>query len=681
MSQPQCLVPVSLGELFDKYSILQIKSEQVTDNEKLELVEKELEYLKPLVKKYPLDPSYKKSIRVVNEKLWDIEDKIREKERKNEFDEEFIELARQVYKTNDERCVIKNKINVILNSDITEIKSYVNLEKNKEPNDIIYIDEDNTKDINETKRTETKKTEIKKTEIKKTEIKKTETKEDLLKLAVKYKNDNKHFLAIEAYNKLLVLQPSKIEYLESLGEVYENANLHNEAIECFEKIIKIQPYNGVIVNRIGMIYFIMSNFEKALEYFKQILNIKNDIPDVYNNMSNCYVSLKQYKMAETVLKISLNLRKDKNIYDRLGNLYYIMKRYDESMYFYKQIEEKDRTPKDIYNLSYVYLATKKLKKGFEMYENHLATNDINPQTKLRDRLDIPHINNWNGIDACESLLVLYEQGIGDNIMYFRFIIQLAEKYPEMKITYYCRGIFEYFFKSYKNITVKTDNIPNVISNEEYDFKLYIMSLPHILKINKIIPNKENYISQNPLNNLHWKNKLKPLKKPRVGFVYNGLLISYIEKYIPLKEFAKLTKLDIDLICLCKMDEIKNSIDKNDKNINKIHFYDIDKEKLFCDTISILQNIDLLITIDTAIVHLAGVLNIKTWLLLGYGTDWRWFDTPGKTDWYDSVELLRITENVELQNIIPVVEQKLKQFIQEQKEKEEKEQDDNIIVLD
>ena len=137
-----------------------------------------------------------------------------------------------------------------------------------------------------------------------------------------------------------------------------------------------------------------------------------------------------------------------------------------------------------------------------------------------------------------------------------------------------------------------------------------------------------------------------------------------------------------------MDEIINDIDTNDKNINKIHFYDIDKKNLFNDTRAILQNIDLLITIDTAIVHLAGIVNMKTWLLLGYGSDWRWYNEPSKTCWYDSVELIRMTENTDLQNIMPVVEKKLKQFIQERKEqeKEEKEKnqldkDDNIIQLD
>ena len=130
-------IPVSLGELYDKYSILQIKSEKITDVFKLENIHKELTYLKVYIDKYNLDISVINEIKEINKKLWDIEDKIRYKEHKKEFDDEFISLARNVYITNDKRSEVKNKINSILKSDIIDIKSYTNyetviLEKNKD---------------------------------------------------------------------------------------------------------------------------------------------------------------------------------------------------------------------------------------------------------------------------------------------------------------------------------------------------------------------------------------------------------------------------------------------------------------------------------------------------------------------------------------------------------------------
>jgi ADP-heptose:LPS heptosyltransferase len=193
-----------------------------------------------------------------------------------------------------------------------------------------------------------------------------------------------------------------------------------------------------------------------------------------------------------------------------------------------------------------------------------------------------------------------------------------------------------------------------------------MSLPYILKIDKITPNTENYIIQNPDKTNYWKSKLDPLKKLRVGFVYNGLLASFIEKFIPLIEFVKLNKLEIDLICLCKQNEIKNDLAEIKNvcvNIDNVHFYDIDNDAtLFQDTIAIMQNIDLLITIDTAIVHLAGVMGIKTWLLLGYGSDWRWMSDSQVNNWYKTVELIRMTENIELKHIMPKVKTKLSKLL-------------------
>lgn len=124
MDKGLCYVPVSIGELYDKYTILQIKEEKIANESKLVMVKKELGYLKTYVDKFNLDALLIKEMKEINEQLWDIEDKIRDKERAKEFDHDFIELARQVYITNDKRSEVKNKINLALNSELTDIKSY-----------------------------------------------------------------------------------------------------------------------------------------------------------------------------------------------------------------------------------------------------------------------------------------------------------------------------------------------------------------------------------------------------------------------------------------------------------------------------------------------------------------------------------------------------------------------------
>jgi hypothetical protein len=120
-----CLIPVSIGELYDKYSILEIKYERIKDLTKSEFVKREMDYLKPFIDQYRLEETLREQLKLINEKLWDIEDRIRVKESLQEFDQEFISVARSVYKTNDERNVVKNQINEIFKSDIKDIKSYV----------------------------------------------------------------------------------------------------------------------------------------------------------------------------------------------------------------------------------------------------------------------------------------------------------------------------------------------------------------------------------------------------------------------------------------------------------------------------------------------------------------------------------------------------------------------------
>ena len=124
----ELLVPISPGELIDKITILEIKSERMTDAAKLLNVRTELTLLNTTWRASPysetnIDEEWA-GLRGVNTRLWDIEDEIRDKERANEFDAEFIRLARAVYVTNDERAALKKRINSKLGSTLVEEKSY-----------------------------------------------------------------------------------------------------------------------------------------------------------------------------------------------------------------------------------------------------------------------------------------------------------------------------------------------------------------------------------------------------------------------------------------------------------------------------------------------------------------------------------------------------------------------------
>jgi hypothetical protein len=129
----ELLVPISPGELIDKITILEIKSQRISDAVKLANVRAELALLMETWRASPwsaagIDAEWA-GLRAVNEKLWVIEDQIRDKERDARFDEEFIELARAVYITNDQRAAIKKRINTHLGSTLVEEKSYADYQR------------------------------------------------------------------------------------------------------------------------------------------------------------------------------------------------------------------------------------------------------------------------------------------------------------------------------------------------------------------------------------------------------------------------------------------------------------------------------------------------------------------------------------------------------------------------
>ena len=122
------LAEISAGELIDKITILEIKKVKITNKDKLIEIEKELLSLNDTMKKFIPNNSeiskFKNSLKDINLKLWDIEDGKRSAEKNNDFREKFVELARKVYKFNDERAKIKLAINNALGSNIKEVKSY-----------------------------------------------------------------------------------------------------------------------------------------------------------------------------------------------------------------------------------------------------------------------------------------------------------------------------------------------------------------------------------------------------------------------------------------------------------------------------------------------------------------------------------------------------------------------------
>lgn len=118
-------IPISIGELYDKHAILEIKLEKIKNEEKRKWIQKEYDLLNPLIESNPIRAELKRQLKRVNVELWDVEELLRKQEKNLDFDHDFIKNARNVYLFNDDRSIIKQQINIETKSSLREIKSYV----------------------------------------------------------------------------------------------------------------------------------------------------------------------------------------------------------------------------------------------------------------------------------------------------------------------------------------------------------------------------------------------------------------------------------------------------------------------------------------------------------------------------------------------------------------------------
>ena len=232
--------------------------------------------------------------------------------------------------------------------------------------------------------------------------------EEYYNKAVECVNSNDNNSAIEHYKKIISLNPKPnniIKYYTELANIYKKINKNMNAItECYINIIKLEPLNGIILNEIGICYFTMKQYKLAIHYFNKVIKIK-EIPDVYCNIGTCFVNSYEYKNAENNFLLAYNLdKKSENTTQLLAKLYYYIGSYDKAIKLYMKVNMENTD--NLYNLSFCHLAKQNFKKGFELYENRLVKNIINPQTGLKDRVDIPQIADWNGVESCKSLLIV-----------------------------------------------------------------------------------------------------------------------------------------------------------------------------------------------------------------------------------------------------------------------------------
>jgi tetratricopeptide (TPR) repeat protein len=192
---------------------------------------------------------------------------------------------------------------------------------------------------------------------------------------------------MNSYTKTSVTQylekPDSLDPLElkKMGEWAKQNNEIHLTIECYLKLLNYETVNANICflhNELGICYMALNQAKSAIQHFENIVTMGANIAEVYNNLVICCRKDKQYKKAESYAMKSLQLEQNDKIYNTIADLYFYMKEYEKSLYFYLKINDQISIIK--YNMSFPYLAKKIFIKGFELYENRLASNGICEQT-------------------------------------------------------------------------------------------------------------------------------------------------------------------------------------------------------------------------------------------------------------------------------------------------------------
>ena len=281
---------------------------------------------------------------------------------------------------------------------------------------------------------------------------------------------------------------------------------------------------------------------------------------------------------------------------------------------------------NLWYLSFCNLILKNFKDGFSLYENRWKNGD----GAIKKFQKIPELKSLNNLKN-KKILIWGEQGLGDTIQFSRFVIDLL-KYTE----FLTLAVNKKLTKILSNLDVNiilVDEL-NVIESE-YDFQIALCSLPNLLKIKST--------KDIPFYKLDLKNKTEITKninnkKLNIGIAWSGNKNYLKDKYrsVSLKYFEPIIKTqNINFY------KLSQSLNKNELDItqNYNNLFDCGDINLF-ELSHIMKNLDLIISIDTSIIHLSGILGINSILLLNYNSDWRWFDGSETTKWYPSVKIIK-----------------------------------------
>ncbi len=433
--------------------------------------------------------------------------------------------------------------------------------------------------------------------------------------------------AVSLYSKL-ILEDNKCEYYEKITLAFSNLITYGKK-QYLENFYK---YSLEGISKFPLNKDIMLNYSTACIYSGKLHDGEKACYDALKFDSKYWKTWTQMGLIQEFLycneekaqeyyKKALKYNAGYSVYYDLGISYSKSADYNKALRCFKKALTfaPDNEP-ILLGIAFNYFKQRKFKEGYKYY---IKQNDSSAVRKLT--------NIWNGKKHKNKTIFIFpDLAFGDHIMFMRYVPYLKDKFQKI-IVYAYPQLIKLFSKNFPDIEF-------VSEFPEYDYSIALSKLPYYLKMDfSHIPSSSGYINNIKPNNRNLK----------IGLCWeagNADIRSTIHRTINIKEFCPLFDTGLDIYSF--------QVNPSSNDYLKYNMTDLGKTfNDFYDTSIALQNMDVLISVDTSVANLAGAMGVKTFLLIPYYSDWRWFDNTNKTEWYDSVKIFKQTEKNSWKNEI------------------------------
>jgi tetratricopeptide (TPR) repeat protein len=456
---------------------------------------------------------------------------------------------------------------------------------------------------------------------------------NLLGLIALQKKEYPHAIAL--INKAILASPQNNvpEFHANLGYALHQEGLLDESIASFDLAISLNPSTALYYTKRGLVQLDKKYFDSAINSFDQAIKLNSQDPMSFYYRGIAQLEKSNFNAAIDSFDLAIELRGDFfQAFNNRGLAEMGNKNFDASINsFDYAIKLKTDYIEALWNKGLMLLKLGRFEEGWALYETRLKGGPGFPLIKQEfqdGNIDIDKL-------AHKSVLIFSEQGIGDTIQFYRYVKKIANMNARVTVAVQ---------NSLVDLLSESKPLWNVINIEgtlpECDYSSSLLSLPFVLKEKYIDIHADNpYIFSNPVKVSEWKNRLGPKKKPRIGLAWSGntLFKNNANRSIPLLQMISFLPSDLQYVSLQKaLSDFDLKVLERNAYISNYASYLID----FNETAALIDCLDLVITVDTSIAHLAGAMGKRAWLLLSDNADWRWFIGAESSPWYPTIKLFR-----------------------------------------